>query len=231
MTAIRTYLPRLLDGLWFHQLPEALREALLDAAVLRRLESGQRLFSRGDKPCGLYAVLEGAIRIGAVGTTGKEALLTLIEPPSWFGEISLFDGQPRTHDAYAEGATLLLNVPQPALLALLEREPRYWRDLALLMSQKLRLAFVALEEMSLLPASLRLARRLVMIAEGYGWASGARRVIHLSQEQLALMLAISRQTTNQILKDLEAQGILRLTYGGIEILDPERLRHAAQGRP
>jgi len=176
-------------------------------------------------------VLEGAIRIGAVGTTGKEALLTLIEPPSWFGEISLFDGQPRTHDAYAEGATLLLNVPQPALLALLEREPRYWRDLALLMSQKLRLAFVALEEMSLLPASLRLARRLVMIAEGYGWASGARRVIHLSQEQLALMLAISRQTTNQILKDLEAQGILRLTYGGIEILDPERLRHAAQGRP
>lgn len=231
MTAIRTYLPRLLDGLWFHQLPEALREALLDAAVLRRLESGQRLFSRGDKPCGLYAVLEGAIRIGAVGSSGKEALLTLIEPPSWFGEISLFDGQPRTHDAYAEGATLLLNVPQPALLALLEREPRYWRDLALLMSQKLRLAFVALEEMSLLPASLRLARRLVMIAEGYGWASGARRVIHLSQEQLALMLAISRQTTNQILKDLEAQGILRLTYGGIEILDPERLRHAAQGRP
>lgn len=231
MTAIRTYLPRLLDGLWFHQLPEALREALLDAAVLRRLESGQRLFSRGDKPCGLYAVLEGAIRIGAVGSSGKEALLTLIEPPSWFGEISLFDGQPRTHDAYAEGATLLLNVPQPALLALLEREPRYWRDLALLMSQKLRLAFVALEEMSLLPASLRLARRLVMIAEGYGWASGARRVIHLSQEQLALMLAISRQTTNQILKDLEAQGILRLTYGGIEILAPERLRHAAQGRP
>lgn len=227
MTAIRTYLPRLLDGLWFHQLPEA----LLDAAVLRRLESGQRLFSRGDKPCGLYAVLEGAIRIGAVGSSGKEALLTLIEPPSWFGEIALFDGQPRTHDAYAEGATLLLNVPQPALLALLEREPRYWRDLALLMSQKLRLAFVALEEMSLLPASLRLARRLVMIAEGYGWASGARRVIHLSQEQLALMLAISRQTTNQILKDLEAQGILRLTYGGIEILDPERLRHAAQGRP
>jgi len=231
MTAIRTYLPRLLDGLWFHQLPEALREALLDAAVLRRLESGQRLFSRGDKPCGLYAVLEGAIRIGAVGSSGKEALLTLIEPPSWFGEIALFDGQPRTHDAYAEGATLLLNVPQPALLALLEREPRYWRDLALLMSQKLRLAFVALEEMSLLPASLRLARRLVMIAEGYGWASGARRGIHLSQEQLALMLAISRQTTNQILKDLEAQGILRLTYGGIEILDPERLRHAAQGRP
>ncbi|MGC4009450.1 MAG: Crp/Fnr family transcriptional regulator, partial [Pseudomonas sp.] len=28
-------------------------------------------------------------------------------------------------------------------------------------------------------------------------------------------------------KDLEAQGIVRLSYGGIEILDRERLRHAA----
>jgi CRP-like cAMP-binding protein len=53
-------------------------------------------------------------------------------------------------------------------------------------------------------------------------------VLHLPQEQLALMLAISRQTTNQILKELEAQGIVRLTYGEIEILDLPRLRQAAQ---
>ena len=69
-----------------------------------------------------------------------------------------------------------------------------------------------------------------MMAEGYGqWtAEGqSRRVIEISQEQLSLMLAISRQTTNQILKDLEAQGIVRLSYGGIEILDRERLRQAA----
>ena len=106
----------------------------------------------------------------------------------------------------------------------------HWRELALLMSQKLRLAFIALEEMSLLPAPQRLARRLLMIAEGYGGLAVRRRSIHLAQEQLALMLSISRQTTNQILKDLETQGAVRLTYGEIEILDPERLKRAAQGK-
>jgi CRP-like cAMP-binding protein len=95
------------------------------------------------------------------------------------------------------------------------------------MSHKLRLAFIALEEMSLLPATPRLARRLLMIAEGYG-ETGPRRVIHLAQEQLALMLALSRQTTNQILKELEARGALRLTYGEIEIIDLEGLRQVAQ---
>lgn len=70
---------------------------------------------------------------------------------------------------------------------------------------------------------------LLLIAEGYGEVSGPRRVIQLAQEQLALMLSLSRQTTNQIFKELEAQGLLRLTYGEIEILDLECLRQAAQG--
>ncbi|MHC5352336.1 Crp/Fnr family transcriptional regulator [Metapseudomonas furukawaii] len=220
----------LLTGHWFSQLPIGLRDALLAMAQLRRLVPGQRLFRRGDPPCGLYAVLEGAMRVGSIGESGKEALLVLVEPPHWFGEISLFDGQPRTHDAFAEGQVTLLHLPQVPLLAMLEREPRYWREIALLMSQKLRLAFIALEEMSLLPAPQRLARRLLMIAEGYGALSGQRRVLHLAQEPLAMMLAISRQTTNQILKELEAQGAVRLTYGEIEILDPDLLKRAAQGK-
>ena len=223
---ISPYRAQLESGQWFRLLPGELQEQLLGEGRLLRLSAGQQLFRRGDPPCGLYAVLGGSMRVGAVSRQGKEALLTLVEAPYWFGEISLFDGLPRTHDAYAEGPCLLLQVPQAALLALLQQQPQYWRELALLMSQKLRLAFVALEEMSLLPAAPRLARRLLMMAEGYG-ETGPRRVLHLAQEQLALMLGLSRQTTNQILKDLEARGALRLTYGEIEITDLGTLRQAA----
>lgn len=98
-----THRTRLLGGYWFNGLPVALQDALLHAASLRQLSAGQSLFRRGDPPCGLYAVLSGAMRIGAVNPAGKEALLTLVEAPNWFGEISLFDNQPRTHDASAEG--------------------------------------------------------------------------------------------------------------------------------
>ncbi|MEW6460928.1 Crp/Fnr family transcriptional regulator [Pseudomonas sp. BMW13] len=222
----RTYASLLNQGHWFAALPAALSQTLLEMARVQRLDAGQRLFRRGDRPSGLYAVVEGAVRVGAIGENGKEALLTLVEPPYWFGEISLFDGLPRTHDAFAESASTLLLLPQAELLALLERQPQHWRDFALLMSHKLRLAFIALEDMSLLPAAPRLARRLLLIAENYG-ESEPRRVLHLAQEQLALMLSLSRQTTNQILKELEAQGVVRLTYGEIEILDVEHLRQLA----
>lgn len=215
------------SGQWFSHLPLVLQDSLLALARERRLAPGQRLFQRGDPPCGLYAVLDGAVRIGTVSEQGKEALLSLIEAPHWFGEICLFDGQPRTHDAYAVGPTLLLQVPQAALLQWLDSHPEYWRQLALLMSHKLRLTFINLEQMTLMPAAVRLAHRLLMIAEGYGEIEHSRHILQLPQEQLASMLGLSRQTTNQLLKELQGQGIVQLHYGEITILDPQGLRAAA----
>jgi CRP-like cAMP-binding protein len=121
----------------------------------------------------------------------------------------------------------LVHIPHERVQHWLQARPQHWHALALLMTDKLRSAFVAMEELALLPAPQRLARRLVMMAEGYGqWtAEGqSRRVIEISQEQLSLMLAISRQTTNQILKDLESRQLVRVQRGEVEILDLAGLR-------
>lgn len=218
---------QLASGHWFSHLPASFQHSLLTSARQRQLAAGQYLFKRGDPPYGLYAVLDGTLRISAVNEHGKEALLSLVERPYWFGEICLFDGLPRTHDACAVGPCTLLQVPQQALLNILGESPPYWRDLALLMSQKLRLSFINIEHLSLMPASVRLAHRLLMIVEGYGDTEHSKRVLQLPQEDLAAMLSLSRQTTNALLKDLQAQGVVRLGYGEIEILDAHRLREAA----
>ncbi|MDQ0651348.1 Crp/Fnr family transcriptional regulator [Pseudomonas cedrina] len=218
---------RLASGHWFSHLPVDLQRSLLAAARLRSLTAGQSLFKRGDPPCGLYAVLDGAVRISAVNAQGKEAVLSLVETPYWFGEICLFDNLPRTHDALATGPCTLLQVPQASMLDILATQPLYWRDVALLMSHKLRLSLINIEQMSLMPASARLAHRLLMIAEGYGEIDPARRTLQLPQEDLAAMLGLSRQTTNSLLKALEQQGVIGLSYGAIEVLDLKGLRQAA----
>jgi CRP/FNR family transcriptional regulator, cyclic AMP receptor protein len=222
------YRSLLLTGHWFRTIPVALQDWLLATASLRRLAAGERVFARGAPPCGLYAVVDGALSATGVSSAGKEALLTLIEPPHWFGEIALFDGLPRTHDTIAVGPATLLHIAQPALEILLREQPVYWQAFGLLLTQKLRLSFLVLEDTALLPAAVRLARRLLMIAQGYGEsAANKRRVIALQQEQLAMMLSLSRQTTNQILQDLGAHGVVRLARGEIEILDLDKLRAAA----
>jgi CRP-like cAMP-binding protein len=91
------------------------------------------------------------------------------------------------------------------------------------LTHKLRLAFEAIEEAALLPAAQRLARRLLLMAGGYGEPGALRRVLKVSQEDLAMMLALSRQTVNQTLKQFELQGALQLRYAEIEIVDPDKL--------
>ena len=217
-------------GAWYAGLPPAFATALLDRAELVPLAAGQRLFARGDAPDGLYCVLRGVVRVTATSSAGQEALLAMLEPPQWFGEIAVFDGAARTHDAWAQEDCELLRVPQASLLAELAARPQHWRDLGQLLTQKLRITFASVEELSLLPPTQRVAGRLLMMAGGYGsWTDRSKRVLDVSQEQLGLMLALSRQTVNQSLRELEARGCIKRNRAAIEVLDAESLRGIRDG--
>ncbi|MFM0648300.1 Crp/Fnr family transcriptional regulator [Paraburkholderia bryophila] len=216
---------------WFRSAPADMQAQLIEAGRVERLVAGQRLFTRGDPDDGLYCVLDGLVRIGAASSAGKEALLAVIEPVNWFGEIALFDNRPRTHNAYAERDSVLFHVTRAVLAAMLERSPAYWHVFGLLLTQKLRLAFDAIEEAALLPAAQRVARRLLLMAGGYGEPGALRRVLKVPQEDLAMMLALSRQTINQVLKQFETQGALKLGYAEIEIIDAKKLGALAELDP
>lgn len=221
----REYRELVLAGRWFQGLQPGFQDRLLDAGVVKEVPAEGRLFSRGDAPDGLYASLSGSIRIGGLSEAGKEAVLAVVEPPQWFGEIAVFDGLPRTHDAIASSESVVLHVSSAALDAMLVEQPAWWRDLGLLVTSKLRLAFVVMEDMALLPLLPRVARRLVLMAEGYGeWSDRSSRVVKASQELLAAMVSSSRQSTNQALKELEARGLIKISYGEIQILELDGLR-------
>lgn len=223
------YRQALASGRWFGHLPEGLQVGLLADAQVLSLQAGERLFARGDSYDGIYCVVKGVFRTVGFSTGGKEALLTLIEPYSWFGEVALFDDLERTHDVVADHQGEVLRVPAPALTALLAAHPEYWYWFGLLLSQKMRFAFIALEQAALLPAPQRVAQRLVLMAEGYGeWSDRSRRVLPLPQEQLASMLSVSRQTINHVLRQFEDQNLIRLHYRELEIVDLEGLRRAGE---
>ena len=211
-------------GGWFASIPQALREALLTNAEIRTIAAGQRLFARGDAPDGIYCVLTGVVRVTGITENGQEAILAMLESPQWFGEIALFDNEPRTHDAWAESDAKLLRVSQRALEKMLSERPDDWRHFGRLLTQKLRSVFVAMEDIFLLPPTARLARRLLSMAKGYGaWTDHTSRVISISQEQLGLMLSLSRQTVNQSLRELEDAGSIHRHRGSIEMVDLRKL--------
>lgn len=212
--------------LWFANLPQDMKTGLISLAIVKQVKAGQRIFSRGDPTSGVYGLLEGAVLVMNEVEPGHDGALIHLAPPSWFGEVGLFDGLCRTHNVETAQDSTLLLLPFGPLNKWLDEHPRYWKHFALLLTQKLRLTFMALDELVKVPVEVRLARRLVMMSVGLN-PDNTRDVIEVQQEQLAQMMGISRTSIHAILRELRTQGILELTYGRIRILDLVRLKEVA----
>jgi CRP/FNR family transcriptional regulator, cyclic AMP receptor protein len=200
-------------GPWFAKLSLALRQDILDRASVRRLADGELAATRGAPAREWCGVAAGAVRVSSVSLAGKQVSLTYVEPGTWFGDIALFDGLPRTHDGHAHGPTTLLVVGKANFQALLAAHVELYEALLRLNCRRLRLMFDALEDLNTRPLAARLARQLLLLARAYGVpeAEGESRIgLALAQEDLAQLLGASRQRVNQELKALERAGALRM---------------------
>ena len=212
-------------GSWFSKLSPTLRSAILSRAVVRRLEDGAVLSARGataDEWCG---VAKGAVRVSSVSLAGKQITLTYVEPGTWFGDIALFDGLPRTHDAHAHGDTTLLVVRKADFKQLLTQHAELYDALLRLNCRRLRLLFDAVQDLNTLPLAARLAKQILLLARSYGIAQGEeiRIGLQLAQEDLAQLLGASRQRVNQELKGFERDGAVRIEPTRLVVLSREKL--------
>jgi CRP-like cAMP-binding protein len=198
--------------------------------VVRRLSDGAPLAARGEPAESWSGVARGAVRVSSVSLSGKLVTLTYAEPGTWFGDIALFDGLPRTHDAHAHGSTTLLMVRKPDFKSLLQQHVELYDALLRLNCRRLRLMFNQIEELSTRPLRARLARQLLLLAKSYGIERDAeiRIGLQLAQEDLAQLLGASRQRVNQELKGFEREGVLRVEPTRLVLLSRDKLLTAAE---
>jgi CRP/FNR family cyclic AMP-dependent transcriptional regulator len=206
---------------WFAGLPLGDRRAVLAASERVRLARGEMLFRQGDQVAAgssaFYGVVSGGIKASSLREDGKEAILVVLEAGNWFGEISLIDGRPRTHDATAVADSELLAVPAPAFLRMMQR-PAFALAICRMLATRVRSLYGMVEDATLRSTRARVARRLLLLARGDATqARDARPVVPVSQEALAMMLGVSRQTLSKELQDLARQGAVELGYGRIVI--------------
>lgn len=212
-------------GPWFSKLSVALREDILSRASVRRLSDGALLSCRGEPAEEWMAVAKGAVRVSSVSLAGKQIALTYVEPGTWFGDIALFDGLPRTHDASVHGDTTLLVIRKPDFRELLQRHTELYDALLRLNCRRLRLMFDMVEDLNTRPLASRLAKQIIFLARSYGEPQGdeIRIGLQLAQEDLAQLLGASRQRVNQELKSFEREGAVRVEPTRLVVLSRDKL--------
>ncbi|MBB3175949.1 CRP-like cAMP-binding protein [Variovorax sp. Sphag1AA] len=213
---------------WFASMSRAQRDALLGAAELIHVRRGAMVFRQGDPVhvggAGFYGLAAGTIKISTLRQDGREAILAVLEPGNWFGEISLIDGSPRTHDATALSALDLLVVPYEAFARQME-DAAFARAVAALLAARVRGLYGLMEDATLRGLRARVARRLMSLARGDVTQSPElRRTVSLPQEALAMMLGVTRQTLSKELNAMAEEGVIALRYGRIDLLSIDALQ-------
>ncbi|WP_322042128.1 Crp/Fnr family transcriptional regulator [Paraburkholderia sp. J67] len=208
---------------WFSALPAEERAALIHRSESFTLHPGEYLFHRGDAPTGFYGILSGRLKAFTLREDGKEAILAVIEAGNWFGQTSLTSRQPRPRDVVALDRATLFVVRAPAFEALMQ-STAFVRAIAELQSIHMNWLYRMIEDATLHSTRARIARRLLLVASGDVTLSPqCRRDVSLSQDTLAMMLGITRQTLSLELKDMAEKGAIALRYGRIEIRSKDLL--------
>ena len=205
------------------RLPQSVQDQLLDVAHRRTLAPGDSLFLKGSAPDALFGVVRGVLRVSVVAANGREAVIAMLEPGHWFGEVSLLVGQERVYDTYAVEAVDMAVVAASDFHHLIATKPEVHMAFTKLVCQRLRQALVWIDDAILMPLSVRLAHRLLAL-DAHAASDGAARVLGVSQEDLAFMLGVSRQSVNRQLKLWEEQGVLRVDYRRIVLLERALLK-------
>lgn len=199
-------------------LPEEALDRVAHRATRVRLERNGVLFNEGDEASAMYVVESGRIGIGKRSPDGRESLVALIEPGDVFGEMPLFDEEPRSASARALERSELLRLPYEAVRAELEAHPVALWGVAALIARRLRTADDAIADAMLLDVTGRTAKRLLELA-----GAADEFVLPITQEELAGLVGASRERVNKALAAFVRLGWLEQSERRYRILNRERL--------
>lgn len=208
---------------WWPALSAGARTAVLERTAERALAEQEILGHAGDLQHQWYGVLEGLLvwRVGRAD--GQSATLGGQLPGSWFGEATLLLSQPRMGQIVAARLSRVLMLDRELFHWLRQAEPGFNDWLMSHLVARIDWLMRNAAAHRLLDTEGLVAQSLMAMTHPL---NNPRRdlLLAISQEELASLVTVSRQSCNKALASLQRKGLIRMEYGGIAVCDVEGLR-------
>jgi CRP-like cAMP-binding protein len=214
----------------FSRWPEHCLSELSAAAELRRYERGDLIASPDGEVRVVLAVISGYMLARRIDAVGARSSFDVIGPGQVVEMTPALGVQDNSEfDYVAHSDAVIARIPAPALLHVLETDPSLWKDALRMALREQREAFDGLIDRFVGGLRQRLTATIDRLATLHGVSEGAKQSLRLrlTQEDLAAMLQVSRQSINRELQSLHRCGVVSPDYNSLTILDRGALRAAA----
>ena len=184
----------------------------------RRVEftRGARIFAQGEVATSVMYIETGNVRLSIVSPTGKEAVVAVLEPRTFFGEGCLAGQPARIATATAMSSCTVLVVDKEEMAAQLHKRPAFSdRFLTHMLTRNIRIEEDLVDQL-FNSSEKRLARMLLLLAR-YGDQEPTQVLLpKLSQELLAEMVGTTRSRVNFFMNKFRKLGFIEYN-GGLKI--------------
>ena len=181
-----------------------------------RTSAHQLIFSQGDAADAVFYVQAGQVKLTVVSEQGKEAIIAMLEPGSFFGEGCLAAQLVSMATATAVENSVLVRIDKQAMIRVLHDEPSFSElFLMYLLSRNIRIQEDLVDQL-FNSSEKRLARVLLLMAHFGKEGKSEAMIPKISQEMLAEMVGTTRSRISLFMNKFRKLGFLEYN-GGIHV--------------
>ena len=208
-TTSSTIINRIAQVSLFQDLGPAELEDIAQMCTKKKYPPGSSIIMTDEEENSFYIVNEGKVLVKAIDPVENEKVLAYLEPGDFFGEMSAVDSEPRSADVVAGSEEVeVLMFSQNDFLKLLQDYPSIHLALSREFCRRLRLTNHRLSSVSL-PASARVARALITIANEHGKMTKEGLLLpKLTQAEIGKMSDSPRETVNRAFSELRDENVI-----------------------
>lgn len=183
---------------------------------LLRTNKLQLIFSQGDAAEAVFYIQTGQVKLTVLSEQGKEAIIAMLEPGSFFGEGCLAGQLTCMATATTMGSSVLVRIDKQAMIRVLHDEPSFSElFLTHLLSRNIRIQEDLVDQL-FNSSEKRLARLLLLMAH-FGKEGQLEIIIpKISQERLAEMVGTTRSRVSFFMNKFRKLGFLKYN-GGVHV--------------
>ena len=170
-----------------------------------------------------FGVVEGLLKMSADNAQGTTMTFTGVPPGGWFGEGTALKRETYRYNIQALRKSVVAGLPIDSFHWLLDHSLGFNRFVMNQLNERLGHFISAREIDRMNSPDLRVARNLAALFNPVLYP-GVGQVLRITQQEMAYLVGLSRQRVNEALRTLEAQGMIRVEYGGLRVLDIAALR-------
>lgn len=206
------------------------RQTLARSASRRRYRRGDIIFQKDDPGHSLFIVARGSVRIYVPSTQGADLTLAVMGPGQFFGDLSLLDGRPRSASAAALGDTHVVVLERSDFVAVIRTRPAAVMSVLAVVVRRLRETDEMASDLAFLDVGGRLAKKLLDLAEtnGVKRQDGVLLDMPVTQEELANMIGVTRESVNRNLSLFRRIGLVAKEGRRFVLRDPAGLRRRCE---